>query len=59
MREYDKCYFCQNYKEEYECCFRRCSDHRLFEVDDDKIFEKAKESGLSVADDIALMKVED
>lgn len=59
MREYDKCYFCQNYKEEYECCFRRCSDHRLFEVDDDKIFEKAKESGLSVADVIALMKVED
>ena len=21
MREYDKCYFCQNYKEEYECFF--------------------------------------
>ena len=28
-------------------------------TEDDKIFEKAKESGLSVADVIALMKVED
>lgn len=59
MREYDKCRFCQSYNEEYEGCFRMCGDHSLFEVDEAKIFEKAYEDELSVADVIALMKVED
>ena len=63
MREYARCHFCQKYdgttyepcRETYKCGL----SHSLFEIDETKIFEKAIEDGLSVADVIALMKAED
>ena len=58
MREYDKCYFCKNYDLYEGCEVPYCYNKQYFEADERKIIEKAEESGMSVADIIALMNLE-
>ena len=60
MREFHRCKFCERYSEVYGCPIEElCEKYNRFLVDESKIFEKASEYEISVADVIALMKVED
>ena len=56
--EYDKCRFCKNWDDNaYDFhCF--CIAKNAFKADKQKIIEKAKETGLSVADIVALIELE-
>jgi hypothetical protein len=57
MREYDKCRFCKWYSIYDGCTNGYCYNKQYFEADERKIIEKAEESGMSVADIIALMNL--
>ena len=60
MREFHRCKFCERYSEVYGCRIEEfCEKYNKFLVDESEIFAKAVEAGISVADVIALMKVED
>jgi len=52
--EFRKCNFCKSY-DEFEGCEWGCNNYESFEPNNDRIIEKAKEKGISVADIIALI----
>lgn len=61
--EYDKCYFCKSY-DQYEGCMNWfCSNEEgkrtEFSPDNNKIIEKSERTGLSVADIVALIELEE
>lgn len=56
--EYDKCRFCvgwDDYDGNWNCW---CTDRDGFKPDKQRIIEKAKETGLRVADIVALIEME-
>ena len=59
MDEYCRCRFCESYGESGSCENIYCSDKSDFIPDSNKIIRKAKETGLSVSDIIALMNLRD
>ena len=56
--EYNKCRFCKRY-DDFDGCEFGCINHKGFEPNKFKIIEKSKETGLSVADIIALINLEE
>ena len=59
MDEYDKCSFCKKY-DDYEGCrdyFCPSATKDYFEANVDKIIEKAKEKGISIADLVAIINI--
>lgn len=52
--EFKKCNFCKCY-DEFEGCEWGCDNYKGFEPNNDKIIKKAKEKGISVADIVALI----
>lgn len=55
--EYDKCRFCtswDNYDGNWDCW---CNNKDGFKMDKQRLIEKAQETGLSVADIIALVEL--
>lgn len=59
MDEYDKCRFCKYYDTYEGCTNYYCDFGNCFIAAKEKIIAKAKEEGISVADVIALMKLEE
>ena len=59
MDEYDKCQFCKWYDDYDGCQNWYCEGKDDFEPNKQRIIEKAKETGLRVADVIALINMED
>lgn len=58
MDEFCKCRFCKSY-DSYEGCEWGCEDYNGYEPSKQRILEAAKEKGISVADVIALINLED
>lgn len=56
MDEYCKCRFCKSY-DEYEGCEWGCDNFEGYESNKNRLIEKAKEKGISVADLIALINL--
>lgn len=56
MDEYCKCRFCKSY-DEYEGCEWGCDNFESYEPNKNRLIEKAKEKGISVADLIALINL--
>ena len=56
MDEYCKCRFCKAY-DEYEGCEWGCDNFEGYESNKNRLIEKAKEKGISVADLIALINL--
>lgn len=59
MDEYSKCRFCKEYDDYYEGCEFGCDNHKGYTPDKHKIIDKAKETGLSVSDIIALIDLDE
>lgn len=59
LNEYSKCRFCRSYDEYEGCTNWFCSNKDDYEVSKSRIIEKAKEEGISVADAIALIEMDD
>ena len=59
MDEYDKCRFCKSYDDYDGCQNWYCAGKADFKPIKQRIIEKAKETGLRVADVIALINMED
>jgi hypothetical protein len=57
MDEYDKCRFCKYYDNFDGCRKWYCENKDDYEPNKQRIIEKAKEAGLSVADVIALINM--
>lgn len=57
MSEYNKCRFCKWY-DEYDGCEAICCDWDEYEPNTNKLIEKAKAKGISVADVVALIDLE-
>ena len=57
MSEYNKCRFCKWY-DEYDGCEAICRDWDEYEPNTNKLIEKAKAKGISVADVVALIDLE-
>lgn len=58
MDEFEKCRFCCWYDNFIGCRNLSCCQYDRFEVCKEKIIEKARESGFSVADIVALMNLD-
>ena len=60
LDEYDKCRFCKKYDSFDGCTDDFCASatKKYFEPNRERIIEKAKEKGISVADLIALINME-
>lgn len=58
MDEYCKCGFCKN-NNDFLGCLSRCSSFDGFSPDRQKIIDVAKEKGITIADMIALINLED
>jgi hypothetical protein len=58
MAEYDKCNFCKWFSIYVGCQNDYCYYKEDFEANTDKIIEKAREKGISVADVVALINLE-
>jgi hypothetical protein len=56
LDEYSKCRFCQYY-DEYDGCEWGCDNFNGYVPRKDRIIQKAKEEGISVADVIALINM--
>ena len=56
MDEYCNCRFCKSY-DEYEGCEWGCDNFEGYESNKNRLIEKAKEKGISVADLIALINL--
>lgn len=56
MREYAKCNFCRYY-DSYDGCENICNNYSEFSVSYQKIIDKAKEAGITVADVVALINL--
>ena len=56
MDEYCKCRCCKSY-DEYEVCEWGCDNFEGYESNKNRLIEKAKEKGISVADLIALINL--
>ena len=59
MDEYCKCRFCKYYDSFCGCVAMGCYEHKEYKPNKKKIIEKSQETGLSVADVIALINMED
>ena len=59
LRQYDKCRFCKWYDCFDGCTNWFCNNKDGYEVCIDRVISKAKEEGISVADVVALMKLEE
>lgn len=57
MDEYSKCEFCTYYDNYDGCTNWFCCGKNAYEPDKQRIIEKSKESGLSVADIVALINL--
>ena len=60
LDEYDKCRFCKKYDNFDGCTDYFCASatKEYFEPSKERIIEKAKESGLSIVDVVALINME-
>ena len=56
--EFNKCYFCYYYNKFVGCVSIGCYNKDGYKVNKNRIIEKAKEKGISVADVIALINME-
>ena len=56
--EFNKCYFCYYYDEFDGCVGVGCYNKDGYKANKNRIIEKAKEKGISVADVMALIKME-
>lgn len=59
MDEYDKCRFCKSYDDYDGCQNWYCERKGDYKPNKQKIIEKSRETGLSVADIVALIEMED
>lgn len=59
MDEYDKCRFCCYYDNFDGCTDWYCENKRGYKPNKNRIIEKAKETGISVADVITLINMND
>ncbi len=59
MDEYDKCNFCKSYDNYDGCQNWYCEGKSDYKANKQKIIEKAQQTGLSVADVVALINMED
>lgn len=58
MDEFCKCRFCKSY-DSYEGCLDICYDHENYRPCKHRLMEAAKEKGISIADLVVLINMED
>lgn len=59
MNEWSKCRFCHYYDEYDGCTAWSCNNKDGYKADKSRIIEKAKDVGISVADVIVLIEMDD